>query len=141
MPRLQILTKTNWYAFNNLLNYIAADDHSIERYIGAVNLTLIDDEYLVDRIDRQINDLMNLHGVYNRRLAFHVILTFNDIEREDLTAEKLYRLSYDFCISVFPYQMVYFAVHDEIDKNLHTHFMIIPLYITSGLSWSTGKKG
>ncbi len=141
MPRLQVIsTERTMCAFNNLINYIARPDRCINRYFGAVNLYIDDHVHPEPSIRDQIFRVIEMHQAGHKKLTTHLIMTFDDNERQHLTADYLLRLAYDFCLRMLSNCMVYFAIHDNTPK-LHIHFMIVPLDIYNGKTWSSGKCG
>ncbi len=146
MPRIQIINrvKQDEYAFDNLLNYIAKEDHCSRSFIGASNMYISDYSMPEPYIGEQIEALLDMHGAWNKRRALHVFITFNDEERAYLTEQMLIQITYEFVQQAFPCCMTYFAVHDIStigEVKLHVHIMLIPINIYTGQTWSAGVKG
>ena len=141
MPRIQVISITNERHFKNCLSYPTDIKKCKSRMYGMTNAFCEYGHSPYQTVLRSINEVCEFHGISDiGRKAFHVIVTFSDLERRYITKELVLHTGYFLAMNEFPNNVCLFAVHDHSGK-LHLDLLIFTVDIYTGRIYSCSKSG
>ena len=131
----------NYQYYDNVLKYIAREDHCTNCNIGAAHVLFPQKKKdLLSALRYQIDAVRTFYGKEDNRLGIHLTIAFSADELAFLDADKILDIGYYLSINEFTNCITFFGVHDNTAL-LHLHMLIIPINIKLGTMYGCNKQG